>query len=142
MCLHCLASTCPARHRVADRQLLDAGHTEHQTLTYTYLSTLDTDKKWIVIDISRCVLPAPRYLVALKHFDEVFAPFCIDERFVPDNFDICNRRGGGGGRGDGPKVAAAQEPGAGVMPHIQHTKLAHKLHSLHTVCNTLTTHSV
>ena len=51
---------------------------------------------------------APPYLVALKHFDEVFAPFCIDERFVPDNFDICNQRGGGGG--EGTKVAAA--PGA------------------------------
>ena len=73
---------------------------------HLYLSTLclDTDKKWIVIDISRCVLPAPRYLVALKHFDEVFAPFCIDERFVPDNFDICNRRGGGGGEGMVPRL--------------------------------------
>ena len=119
MCLHCLASTCPARHRVADRQLLDAGHTEHQTLTYTYLSTLDTDKKWIVIDISRCVLPAPRYLVALKHFDEVFAPFCIDERFVPDNFDICNRRGGGGGEGGWSQGCC--RPGARSRSDATHT---------------------
>ena len=40
MCLHCLARHVPGPGTVwqaADRQLLDAGHTEHQTLTYTYL---------------------------------------------------------------------------------------------------------
>ena len=62
MCLHCLARHVPGPGTVwqaADRQLLDPGHTEHQTLTYTYLHwALDTDKMWIVINIPGCVLPA------------------------------------------------------------------------------------
>ena len=76
---------------------------------------------------------APPYLVALKHFDEVFAPFCIDERFVPDNFDICNQRGGGGGEERVPRLLLPQEPGAGAATHTY----------VETVCsNTLTTHGV
>ena len=86
---------------------------------------------------------APPYLVALKHFDEVFAPFCIDERFVPDNFDICNQRGGGGGEERVPRLLLPQEPGAGAATHTCVETVCNTLTTqLHTVCNTLTTHRV